>query len=124
MKIFIIFLHLMAVTPLVKVTGQINIVQLNCPDSLGFITNMGQTKACEFLFENETPNLFYVENFSHRNFYDLIYKDSVHLLLRGKLIMPGYTANIHDFLFAWNNKKALLFHYILKDHQEEKQLNP
>ncbi len=105
-------------------TSQINVVQINCPDSVGFITNMGASKTCKFVFENENPNLFYVENFTHQNFHDLNYEKDLTLISRSKLVISSYIPKIHDFIYAWNKNNQLLFYYILKDHKEEKLLVP
>lgn len=108
----------------IQAKTQINIVRLNCPDSIGFITNQGTTRACEFLFENGNPDLFYVEDFSHKDFYNLLYKEDRSKISRVKLVSPKYIPAIHDFVFAYNKQNTLLFYYILKDDNEEKLLLP
>lgn len=118
------FLILMFISSSNHSTSQVNIVTIHCPDTVGFVTNMGVTKACEFIFDNESPNLFYVENFSHQSFHDLIYRNNLKLISRTKLLVPSYVPKIHDFIFAWNKNNKLLFYYILKDHKEEKLLIP
>ena len=95
----------------IQAKTQINIVKLNCPDSIGFITNHGNTKACEFLFDNENPDLFYVEDFSHKDFYNLIYKGDNRKISKVKLVTPNYIPAIHDFVFAYNKKNTLLKHF-------------
>lgn len=105
---------------------QINIVKLNCPDSFGFISNINAvTRNVEFYFHNEkTPDMFYVENFSHQDMQDLIYKNDKSKISRVRLVRENYTASIHDFVYCYNKENQLLFYYILKDWREEKQLTP
>ena len=92
--------------------AQINIIKINCPDSLGFKINQGFSQACEFYFENENPDLFYVEDFSHKDFYNLIYKGDNSKIRRVKLVSSNYIPAIHDFVFAYNKNNTFLFYYI------------
>ena len=121
MKILFIAILLFHFTP---AKTQRNVVKINCPDSLGFITNEGVTKSCEFLFQNENPNIFFVENFSHIDFYNVVYKNDKRPISRVKVVFGNYIAKPHDFIFAYTKDNALLFYYILKDQQEEKILQP
>ena len=105
--------------------SEIKIVKLNCPDSLGFISNLGgASRACEFYFHSseETPDMFYVENFSHKDFHDLIFNKDKSKISRVKLVREDYTSSVHDFIYCINKDNQLLYYYILKDRQEEKQL--
>ena len=104
----------------IQAKTQINTVKINCPDNLGFVTNEGVTKACEFYFENENPNIFFVENFRHVDFHELINKDNRKVISRVKLVASDYVAKAYDFIFAYNKDNVLLFYYILKNEQEEK----
>ena len=105
--------------------SKIKIVKINCPDSLGFPTNLGGTsRACEFYFHKseETPDMFYVENFSHQDFYDLTFNNDKSKISKVKLVRESYTASVHDFVYCYNKDNQLLFYHILKDRQEKKQL--
>ena len=105
--------------------SEIKIVKINCPDSLGYITNLGgASRACEFYFHKseETPGMFYVENFSHQDFYDLTFNNDKSKISKVKLVRDSYTPSVHDFVYCINKDDQLMFYYILKDSQEEKQL--
>ena len=102
--------------------SQINVVKINCPDSLGYITNQGNSRACDFYFYNESPDIFYVEDFSHKDFHNLIFNNQTKLISIAKLVTPTYIAKVHDFIYASNKGNVLLYYYILKDHHEEKLL--
>ena len=106
--------------------SEVKTVKINCPDSLGFITNHGIGRTCEFYFlkNEETPDMFYVEDFSHQDFYNTIYKNDKSKITRVKLVRESYTPAIHDFVFCYNKDNQLLFCYILKDWHEKKQLTP
>ena len=103
-------------------TAQINVVKFKCADSVRFITNAGSTQDCEFYFDNENPNIFYVENFTHKDFYNVIYNKDETKLARVKLVTTHYTPSIHDFVYSVNKEHALLFYYILKDSKEEQKI--
>ena len=106
---------------------EIRIVKINCPDSLGFLTNLGgSSRACEFYFHKneETPDMFYVENLRHKDFHDIIFNKDISKISRVKLVREAYTSSVHDFIYCINKDDQLLYYYILKDRQEEKQLVP
>jgi hypothetical protein len=73
------------------------------------------------LFDNESPDIFYVENFTPQDFYEVVYKEDKSKLARVKLVTPNYTPAVHDFVFATNKNNGLLFYYILKDSHEEQK---
>ena len=77
---------------------------------------------CTFYFQNEKPNIFYVENFEPQDFYNVVYKNDRNKLARVKLLTSEYTAHEHDFIFATNKNETLAFYYILKDAVEEHNL--
>jgi len=77
---------------------------------------------CTFYFQNENPNIFYVENFEPQDFYDVVYKNDRSKLARVKLLTSAYIARVHDFIFATNKNETLAFYYILKDSGEEHNL--
>jgi len=104
-------------------TQKIVIVKFNCADSVRYITNQGPPLDCEFSFDNESPDLFYVENFTHQDFHNVVHKQDKTKLARVKLVTPGYTPAVHDFVFATSKKNVLLYYYILKDSQEEEKLS-
>ena len=105
-------------------SSNLKIVKINCPDSVGYITNLGGlSQACQFYFtKEEKPNIFYVEDFSHDDFYNLVYKDDKSKISRVKLVLENYTPSVHDFIYCYNNSNHLLFYYILKDQHEEQEL--
>jgi hypothetical protein len=105
--------------------SQMRVVKLNCNDSLAYATNMDYgNKPCEFYFHysEKIPPMYYIENFTHKDLYELItHKDQSKIALL-KLVTPGYTPKIHDFVFCNNQNDALIYYYILKDWQEHKIL--
>ena len=107
--------------------SKVNIVKISCPDSMGYITNIGAvSRALEFPFlQNEkVPDLFYHENLSHEEFYDFAFRNDKSKISRGKLVTPGYVPSIHDFVFCYNKNNDIMFYYILKDSQEQQLLAP
>ena len=100
------------------------VIEYDCPDSLGFITNQrGIDRNVSFFVDpNDSPTFYFIENFTHKDFAKLIQENDVKVLSRVKLVKLGYVAKPYDFLYAYNAKKELLFYYILKDRQEEKLL--
>lgn len=119
MKIFLIAFLLLQVF---AAKSQKDTIRLSCPDSLGFITNLGFSKACEFSLEHANRGIFYVENFSHNDFGDVFYKNDYRKIQRAKLVMKNYMAHVHDFVFSYNKDNGLVFYYILKDTAEEQIL--
>ena len=104
---------------------EIKIVKLNCPDSLGFVTNISSTSsACEFYFHKseETPTMLYIPNFSHDDLYSLTFDNDLSKISKGRLVRENHVAAIHDFIYCYNKDNQLMFYYILADHQEEKRL--
>ena len=102
----------------------IKVIKFDCPDSLGYITNQGgPTRAVTFFLDpDDSPTFYYVENFSPKDFYKLLYENDTKVISRVKLVQLGYVAKPYHFLYAYNSKKALIYYYILKDHREEKLL--
>jgi hypothetical protein len=109
----------------VKPASQLKVVKLNCNDSLPFVTNVGhETKPCEFHFHysEKTPTMFYVENFSNKDLYDLITYNDQSKIAIVKLVTPGYKPKVHDFIYCQNQNDAFMYYYILESWQEHKQL--
>jgi hypothetical protein len=102
--------------------AQLNVLKFNCADSIRYITNQGVLGDCKFYFQNEKPDIFYVENFEPQDFYNVVYKKDKSKLGRVKLLTPEYSAHIHDFIFATAQNDSLVFYYILKDSSEEQRL--
>ena len=69
--------------------SNVKTIRLNCPDSLGYVTNTaGPYRACEFYFHHKdpAPTIFYVENFTHIDFHELIYKNDKSKIAKVKLV--------------------------------------
>ena len=110
-----------------KGNSELNIVKISCPDSLGYLTNVGGTsRALEFPFlQNEkVPNFFYHENLSHQEFYDFASKNDNSKIKASKLVRENYIPSVHDFVFCYNRDNDIMFYYILKDQYEEQLLAP
>ena len=87
------------------VKGQTKIVKLNCPESLGFVTNIPNgSRACEFYFHKleETPTMFYIPNFSHEQFFSLTLDGNEKIISRARLVKENHIAAIHDFIYCYN----------------------
>lgn len=99
----------------------IKVVRFDCPDSLGYVTNQpGISRSVTFFLEpDDNPTFYYVEKFSPKDFFKLIYENDTKVLSRVKLVQLGYVAKPYHFLYAYNSRNALLFYYILKDWEEE-----
>lgn len=120
----IIFFAILLLHFLPASTQKVVIVKFNCHDSVRYITNQEAPQDCEFSFDNESPNIFYAENFTHQDFFNVVYRNDQSKLVRVKIVSPKYTPSVHDFVFTMNKNNRLLFYYILKDSQEEQQLSP
>ena len=104
-------------------TQKIVIVKFNCADSVRYVSNQGPPLDCEFSFDSESPDIFYAENFTHQDFFNVVLKNDKSKLARVKLVTPKYTPAVHDFVFTMNKNNGLLYYYILKDSQEEEKLS-
>lgn len=104
----------------------IKVVNFDCPDSLGYVTNQGGTSRSVtfFLEPNDSPAFYYVENFTHKDFYKLIYEKDTKVISRVKPIQLGHVAKPYQFIYAFNSRNVLMYYYILKDWKEEKLLMP
>ena len=108
-----------------ETASQLKVVRLNCNDSLPFVTNVGhETKPCEFYFHYsvKTPTMFYVENFSNKDLFELIDNNDESKIAIVKLVTPGYKPYVHDFIYCQNQNDAFMYYYILESWQEHKQI--
>ena len=99
----------------------IKVIKYDCPDSLGFITNQHgiDRNVTFFLYPNDSPTFYFVENFTHKDFTKLIKENDTKVISRVKPVKLGYVAKPYDVIYSYNAKEEIMFYYILKDKNEE-----
>src|SRR5690348_9360463 len=77
--------------------AEVKSLVLNCPRQFSFITNIGAgDSSCVFYYAKEEPRIFYVENLSHQDVYNLLFKNDFSKIQRAKLVQPeNYIASVH-----------------------------
>lgn len=105
--------------------SQALIVKVPCADTLSYITNAGDDAIpCEFFFKSkyEGSSIFYVEDFSHMDFYNTVFKNDQSKIKRVKAVTADYTPSAHHFIFTYNSHNFLMYYYAVS-RAESKDLS-